>query len=126
MPLLAIDTNAELSSREKNHISNTLTTLYAEEMETTSGHIAVVIRDHARSALSLGRSVPGPLVFLDADVRTGRPFDQRRRFALAVIEWFIEELAIPRENLKIVFTEHEGEQMMGADRVGGAWSPEED
>lgn len=125
MPLLSIDTSADLSCDEETAITAGLTERYADEMDTDTSHIAVVIRTHASSAVSLGRSVSGPIVFLDADIRRGRPFEQRRRFALSVIDWFSEQLSVPRTNTKVVFTEHEGEQMMGADRVGGTWSPNE-
>ena len=31
---------------------------------------------------------------------------------------------VPDENMKVVFTEHPGEAMMGVDRVGGEWNGE--
>jgi hypothetical protein len=36
-----------------------------------------------------------------------------------------EEFGVPEPNMKVVFTEHEGEAMMGYDRVGSAWSSDE-
>lgn len=75
--------------------------------------------------MSLGRAVDGPIAVLDADVRRGRPFDRRRAFALAVVDWLCESWGVPRPNAKVAFTEHDGDQLMGADRVGGEWSPDE-
>ncbi|MBP2251304.1 hypothetical protein J2754_001625 [Halarchaeum solikamskense] len=36
-----------------------------------------------------------------------------------------EAHGVPPENLKVVFTEHDGPSMMGYDRVGAAWTPGE-
>lgn len=61
------------------------------------------------------------MVVLEADVRKGRPQEQRRQFAVAFIEKLHDEWGISHANLKVVYTEHEGSHMMGYDRVGGEW-----
>ncbi|QZA88623.1 4-oxalocrotonate tautomerase family protein [Salinarchaeum sp. IM2453] len=122
MPLLKFDTTLTLSDQDRNTFSDQVTTLYTDKMSTTAGHVAVVIREHQQTALSLGRSVDGSLLFLDADIREGRPLDQKREFALAVMELAEQQLGLPEENMKVVFTEHEGEMMMGKHRIGTAWS----
>ena len=121
MPHLAIDTTAEIDAADQERCIEALTALYTSEMETTAGHVAVTIRQHPVSAMDIGRSVAGPLAFLDADIRRGRSHEMRRAFALATIDWLADEWAIPRPNTKVVFTEHAGNQLMGADRVGGEW-----
>ncbi|MFW6320354.1 MAG: tautomerase [Halohasta sp.] len=125
MPYLALDTTAEPTAADRRAFTSAMTDAYTEIMETTAGHVAVAVRTLPDSALSLGRAVDGPIAVLNADVRRGRPFDQRRRFGLAVVDWLADQWAIPRPNLKIVFTEHEGHDLMGADRVGGEWSTDE-
>jgi hypothetical protein len=75
----------------------------------------------------LGRAVQSDpdVVVLEADIRTGRPPDQRREFAVAFMDTLHDEWGIPHPNMKVVFTEHEGTHMMGYDRVGSDWdSPE--
>ena len=124
MPLLQFETTLSLSPEAKTSFADRVTELYTTEMATSAGHVAVVIRERERSELHLGRAVDGPLLFLDADVREGRPFDRKRAFALAVMEHVAETFDVPEENLKVVFTEHPGEAMMGIDRVGGDWSKE--
>ncbi len=74
--------------------------------------------------MSLGRAVDGPIVVLDADIRRGRSLERRRTFALAVIDWLDRKWDVPQSNIKVTFTEHDGDQLMGADRIGGEWSPE--
>ncbi|SEH65867.1 hypothetical protein SAMN05192561_1235 [Halopenitus malekzadehii] len=125
MPHLALDTTADPTAADRRAFTEAVTDIYGAEMRTSTGHIAVTIREHPPSAMSLGRAVEGPLAVLDADVRRGRSFERRRAFALAVIDWLAAEWAVPRPNGKIVFTEHDGDQLMGADRVGEDWSPDE-
>ena len=124
MPLLQFDTTLSLSAEEKASFAETVTELYTTEMATTAGHVAVTIRDRASADLYLDRAVDGPLLFLDAEIRRGRPFERKRAFALAVMEHVAATFDVPDENMKIVFTEHPGEAMMGVDRVGGEWDGE--
>lgn len=124
MPLLQFDTTLDLTPEERQSFTADVTELYADEMATTTGHVAVVLREQESAALSLGRAVDGPLLFLNADVRAGRSFERKRNFALATMDLARERFDVPRENLKVVFSEHAGEDMMGVDRVGGDWSEE--
>ncbi|MDZ7850326.1 MAG: tautomerase [Halodesulfurarchaeum sp.] len=121
MPLLQFDTTVEMTAVEKSAFAETATELYTTEMATTAGHVAVTIRERAAAEMFLGRAVEGPLLFLDADIRRGRSFERKRGFALAVMEHAGAAFDIPEENMKVVFTEHPGESMMGVDRVGGEW-----
>ena len=124
MPLLQLDTTRALSADEKADLAGSVTDRYTQVMETSAGHVAVTIRERSPGELHLGRAVDGPLLFLGAHVRRGRPFEQRRRFAVAVMDHVAEAYGVPEPNLKVVFTEHAGEDMMGADRVGGEWGEE--
>jgi phenylpyruvate tautomerase PptA (4-oxalocrotonate tautomerase family) len=122
MPLLQFDTTLSLSAAEKTAFAERVTELYTTEMETTEGHVAVTIRDRESADLHLGRAVEGPLLFLDAEIRRGRSFERKREFALAVMEHAGTTYDVPDENMKVVFTEHPGDAMMGVDRVGGEWN----
>ena len=125
MPYLALDTTYAPTDAERRACTAAITERYVEEMATTAGHVAVAVRDHPPAAMALGRAVDGPIAVLDADVRRGRSLDRRRSFALSVVDWLETNWDVPRPNVKIAFTEHEGDQLMGADRVGGEWSPDE-
>ena len=126
MPLLQFDTTLSLSADEKTTLADRVTECYTREMETTAGHVAVTIRERGAADLHLGRAVDGPLVFLDAEIRRGRPFERKRAFALETLEYVCETFDVPDENAKVVFTEHPGENMMGIDRVGGEWDGDEE
>ena len=118
MPLLAVDTTASVDANRKNAFTDAVTECYTEEMATTAGHVAVIVRERDATEMSLGRADAdrGPLWFLDADVRAGRSF------ALSVMDLAVEHFDVPRQHAKVVFTEHEGDQMMGYDRVGADWN----
>jgi len=122
MPLLQFSTTLSLSPAERESFAAFVTDRYVEEMETTAGHVAVTVSELGPSAMALGRAVDGPLLFLDAEIRQGRPFEYKRAFALAVMEHAVAEFGVPEPNAKVVFTEHTGEDMMGIDRVGGDWA----
>lgn len=121
MPLLQFDTTLSLTPDEKTDLANRVTDIYTEAMATTAGHVAVTIREREPADLHLGRSVEGPVLFLDAEIRRGRSVDRKRSFALETFAYVGENFDIPDENMKVVFTEHPGESMMGVDRVGGEW-----
>ncbi|GAB3675485.1 tautomerase family protein [Halopiger thermotolerans] len=125
MPLLQFDTTLSLSADQKNAFADRVTDIYTAEMATTAGHVAVTIREHDPAALHLGRAVEGPLCFLDAEIRRGRPFERKRAFALETMAYVGDRFGVPDENMKVVFTEHPGEAMMGVDRVGGEWDGED-
>ena len=124
MPLLQFDTTLTLSAEEKTTLADYVTEYYTTEMATTAGHVAVTIRDREQADLHLGRAVDGPLVFLDAEIRRGRSFERKRSFALETFAYLAETFDVPEANMKAVFTEHPGTQMMGVDRVGGEWDGE--
>jgi phenylpyruvate tautomerase PptA (4-oxalocrotonate tautomerase family) len=121
VPLLQFDTTLSLTDQEKRAFADRVTEQYTTEMETEADHVAVVIRERGPADLHLGRAVEGPLCFLDAEIRRGRSFERKRAYALAVMEWLGATHEVPEENMKVVFTEHPGEAMMGVDRVGGEW-----
>lgn len=113
-----------MSAEEKASFAGAVTELYATKIATTTGHVAVTIRDRTAADLYLGRAVEGPLPFVDAEIRQGRQFERKRAFALTIMEHAAATFDIPEENMKVVFTEHTGESLMGANRVGGEWDGE--
>jgi len=126
MPHLQFDYGGpDLSAATISGFTDAVTELYTDEMATTDGHVAVTVRTHRRDAVTIGRAGEGPTLVLGADIRRGRSFDRKRSFALSVIDLAGEHLDVPEPNAKVVFTEHDGPDMMGADRVGDEWAGEE-
>lgn len=123
MPVLTIDCSAVMTEGEKQAFVRRVTDLYAEHMETGTDHVAVAVRERSTAELAIGRAGSDePCLVLDADVRRGREFEQKRSFALAVMKLAADAWGIRDPNMKAVFTEHAGEELMGVDRVGSEWS----
>lgn len=125
MPLLQFTTSVAADGDDWQSFAETVADLYAKHMQTDRGHIAVEFHRVPRDDMWLGRQVPGDLLFLDAEIREGRTHERRRAFALAVMDDAASRWDVPEQNQKVVFTEHEGALMMGYDRVGSAWTPDE-
>lgn len=126
MPRLQFDTTLEMDEQDRDAFSDRIRELYSEIMQTGTGHIAVTIRPRQPGELSIGRETADDrLLFLDADIREGRSFETKREFVIAVMEYAASEFGVPEPNMKAVITEHEGPQMMGYDRVGSEWQPDE-
>ncbi len=124
MPHLAVDVTGPLAPADKRGFAADLTEGYAAEMATGTDHVAVTVREREPAEIHLGRAVAGRRLVLDADVSRGRSAERRRAFALLAIEAAGERFGVPEPNAKVTFTEHAGPELTGADRVGGAWSPE--
>lgn len=123
MPHLQFELNRPLSAEDREHLSDWATEAYADSMETGTGHIAVSIREQPTAALAIGRVDHGdPVAVLNADVRAGRTFGQRERFANAVIDQLEAQFDIPRDNCYVIYTEHPGEDFFLAEGALESWS----
>ncbi len=98
--------------------------LYADVMDAETEYAAVAFRED--TDIFLGRAEEGKTVVLKAEIRRGRTVERKREFVLAVVDSVADRFGVPRSNQKVVFTEHEGSQMMGYDRVGGEWEGSEE
>lgn len=126
MPFLQFDCSAVMTEGEKQAFVRQVTDQYAEHMDTETNHVAVAIRERSTAELAIGRTGSDePCLVLDADVRRGREFKQKRSFALAAMGLAADTWGIRDPNMKVVFTEHAGEELMGVDRIGSEWSADE-
>lgn len=124
MPLLTINSTRRVAPEKKEPFIESVAELYADVMDSETRFLSVRFHAVDRENLWLGRAESdSDIVVLEADIRAGRPPDQRRAFATQFMEKLHAEWGIPHPNMKVVFTEHEGAHMMGYDRVGGDWSP---
>ena len=122
MPHLQFETTANPTDEQKRGFSEAITDLYAEHMETGTGHVAVTIHALEDAAFSLGRLEAGDeALMLNADIREGRTFDQQRAFVLAAFEEANERWGVPTENTYAVVTEHTGREFHEYDRVLASW-----
>ena len=126
MPHLQFETTAEPTDDGRRGFLEAITELYAEHMDTGTGHVAVTLRVLDPLEFSLGRLDAGqPVLMLNADVREGRTFDQKRGFVLAAFDAAADHLAVPVSNAYAVVTEHAGEEFHEHDRVLSGWDASE-
>jgi 5-carboxymethyl-2-hydroxymuconate isomerase len=124
MPQLRFQTTA--TPEDERAFAAWITERFAEVMETGTGHVAVSVRTCDRAALALGRaSDDEDVAFVDADVRVGRSEEQRRTFAASVVETVAERWDLPRENVYLVYTEHEGRDFHLAEGALASWDETE-
>jgi phenylpyruvate tautomerase PptA (4-oxalocrotonate tautomerase family) len=128
MPHLQFDLNFTPPAEKKTRFATAVVAHFARVMDTGTDHIAVSLRCAEREDLLFGRS-PDPargIAFMNADLRRGRTADQKRRFALAVIEELEKTLGVPRAAVYVIFTEHDGPDFQMHDGVLPSWSAGED
>lgn len=124
MPHLQFEVTNRIDSESKASFAAWVTERYADVMDTGTDHVGVTIRDGA--SLALGR-VPAdePVAFLNADVRAGRSFEQRRMLAVAVMDEIADRWGIPRENQYVIYTEHPGEDFLLREGALDSWAADE-
>ena len=113
-----------LDRAEVASFADRITALYAEIMDTGTGHVGVTVRDGA--SLALGRAdADDRIAFLNADVRAGRTAEQRRELAVAVMGELNERWEVPTENVYVIYTEHPGEDFHLREGSLSSWSSDE-
>ncbi len=118
MPLLQFDTSVEMTGLEKQEFAATARQLYSEKMQTGTSDVAVVVRPRSPAELSIGRTTDDPrLLFLDAEIGADLSTDRKQEFALGVMDTAARKFGVPKPNMKVVFTEHEDESMIGYERA---------
>lgn len=121
MPHLQFEVTETFDEPDVEPFVERVTNLYAEIMDTGTGHIGVTVRDGA--SLALGRvSTEDPVAFLNADIRSGRTFEQRRKLAVTVIDELEDRWDIPVENVYVIFTEHPGDDLHLLEGALTPWS----
>lgn len=126
MPHLQFEFNRPLSDEDRERLADWATIQYADDMETGTGHIAVSVEEISSNGLSLGRVTNGdPVVILNADIRKGRSYGQRERFANAVIDRLEEWFGVPRTHCYVIYTEHAGDEFLLDEGPLDSWSGDE-
>lgn len=127
MPHLQFEVSADLPAETKREFTAWVTDRYAETMDTTTGHVAVTIREPESVNLALGKAGKDePVAVVNADVRGGRSADQRRAFAEAVLGELESRFHVPASNVYVVYTEHPGEDFHLAEGALESWGPDDD
>src|SRR5882724_12819877 len=124
MPHLQFDLNFTPKAQDKTRFADAVVQHFGKVMDTGTDHVAVTLRCGAREDLVFGRAGDPSrgIAFLNADLRRGRTPDQKRRFALAVIDDLGRVFDVPPSAVYIIFTEHDGPEFQMHDGVLPSWS----
>lgn len=125
MPHLQFEVSEPLADDAVDAFVERVTALFAEHMDTGTGHVAVTVRDDA--GVALGRAgADEPVAVLNADIRAGRTTDQRRALATDIIAALDERFGVSRANSYVVYTEHPGEDFHLDEGALDSWGAAED
>ncbi|MFN2461318.1 MAG: hypothetical protein ABR591_11620 [Candidatus Velthaea sp.] len=112
MPYLQIDVPNAYSTAVKTALVKELAELYARVMETQSRIVTVGFRElGAANVMRYDGHAAHPTVAIMCDIRRGRPPEQRRRLAEAMVETVAAALSWPKERIVLEFTQHDGDEM---------------
>jgi phenylpyruvate tautomerase PptA (4-oxalocrotonate tautomerase family) len=118
MPYLHLDLPFAVSPADRGRIAGCVARLYADVMETNPERVTIGFRELGENGV-VRTAVDGavePVVMVQADIRRGRPAEQRARLAAGVAAVLEEELAWPPARTMIEFTQHAGDEFW---REGG-------
>lgn len=111
MPYLQLDVPARYSLEVKRALAHRLGNLYAEIMQTTPDLVDVSIRELENGVWHCGYQAPTPGAVLMAEIRRGRPAEQRARLAEALMDVCVEALALDPTHIAVEFTQHAGDEI---------------
>jgi phenylpyruvate tautomerase PptA (4-oxalocrotonate tautomerase family) len=111
MPYLQLDVPARYTLEVKRGLARRLGNLYAEIMQTTPDLVDVSIRELEDGVWHCSYQEPVPGAVLMAEIRRGRPAEQRARLAEALMDACVEALAIDPTLIAVEFTQHAGDEI---------------
>jgi|Wag4MinimDraft_11_1082651.scaffolds.fasta_scaffold00045_16 phenylpyruvate tautomerase PptA (4-oxalocrotonate tautomerase family) len=128
MPHLQFEFNFHVSKEQKRMFAEKIMSHFSEIMDTGTGHIGVTLREFDSDSLVLGRvkNSEEPVAYVNADIRKGRKYEQRRKLALAFMDEIHSFFNVATNNMYVIFTEHEGEDFHLYERALKSWSEGED
>jgi phenylpyruvate tautomerase PptA (4-oxalocrotonate tautomerase family) len=127
MPYLHLDLPLSIAPADRAEIAGRLARLYADVMETNPERVTVGFRALGENGVlrTAADGSPEPVVMVQADIRRGRPAEQRERLGEAVAELLGEALDWPASRVVIEFTQHAGDEFWREGGLGTDWSPAE-
>jgi len=128
MPHLQFEFNFPLAEEDQRAFAEDVKRLFATVMDTGTDHIAVTLRSYPRYSLALGRATRAEdgIVFVNADIRSGRSPEQKRQLSLGFMAAVHARWDVPLQNMYVILSEHPGEHFQLHDRVLAGWSVGED
>ena len=128
MPHLQFEFNFSIEEDQKPPFAESVKQIFSQVMDTGTDHVGVTLRCYGRNDLFLGRATTADdgIAFVNADIRSGRTAEQKRRLSLQFMEAIHERWDVPMQNMYVILTEHPGEHFQLNDRVLAGWTEGED
>ena len=128
MPHLQFEINRSLSDRDKIDFAENVRELFSKVMDTGTDHISISIREFGTYNISIGRADEPEkgIALVNADIRSGRTMEQRRKLCLGFMDLLEETWNIPKEQMYVTLTEHKGEDFHLLERYIASWQEGED
>jgi phenylpyruvate tautomerase PptA (4-oxalocrotonate tautomerase family) len=124
MPYIQLDLPLVVSSARRVDIAGELSQLYARIMGTAPEIVSVAFRELGENGVlrpgADGR--PAPAIVVTCDIRSGRPTETRLQLGDALAELIETTLGWPREQVRVYFTQHPGEEIYRAGTFAPDWS----
>ena len=127
MPHLQFDFNRKLSQEQKKNLSQLTVKSFSEIMDTGTYHIGISIREFDEYNLFLGqvKNQSEGVVLINIDLRRGRTSSQRKTLSLSLMDIIFKIINIPKENMYVIFTEHNGEDFNLSNKQLDDWTNRE-
>ena len=127
MPYLHLDLPLAVAPADRPEIAGRLARLYAGVMETNAERVTIAFRELGENGVLRLASDGSPeaVVMVQADIRRGRPPEQRERLGEAVAKLLGEALDWPVSRIVIEFTQHAGDEFWREGGLSADWSPSE-
>lgn len=122
MPYIQLDLPLTVPPSGRIDIADQLSHLYAEVMGTAPDVVSIAFRELGENGvLRMGpHGRPAPAIVVTCDIRSGRPPETRLRFADGLADLLETMLGWPREQVRIYFAQHPGEEIYRA----GSFAPD--
>src|SRR5919197_3811365 len=128
MPYLHLDLPVDpIAPGERAAIAGRLARVYADVIETNPERVTVAIRALGENGVlrTAADGSPEPVVMVQADIRRGRPPEQRARLGEAIAELLGEVLDWPAGRVVVEFTQHAGDEFWREGGLGTDWTTAE-
>jgi phenylpyruvate tautomerase PptA (4-oxalocrotonate tautomerase family) len=127
MPYLQLDVPRSYQVEVKRRLAERLGQLFADIMQTRPDKVVVAFRELGQGNLwRCGEGGPRPGAVLKCDIRGGRPVEQRRQLAEALVDACEKALGLEPDDFSLEFTQHAGDEIFEPGRGFAAdWTPQE-
>ena len=123
MPYVQFDLGDTYPDDVKRALANEVGSLFADVMQAPGVGINIAFRELGAANLHRWRAGElEPVAVILADVRRGRPPEQRERFARALVATAARHLGLEEGDIVVEFTQHAADEMFRDGALAQEWS----